>query len=198
LAELADVGADMRTLIIGDSQAAGAPGTALEELLRQKGDTVYHRGISGHGAADWVRLHWESYQGLLRMFQPQRVILVFGSNDPANHALENALLRFKNSLPGAVYYAGPPRYDRNASAQARGTEIRAMVKRVFGSRHLDAWPSTGPEVPRSANGLHFTREGGAVWAKAIARGLDSSNLGVFIGAGVLFVAAGILWATLHQ
>ena len=185
----------MRTLIIGDSQAAGPPGMALEALLKRRGDAVYRRGISGHGAADWRRLHWESYQGLLRMFQPQRVVLIFGSNDPANHALENALLAFKNSNP-KVYYAGPPRYDENPEVQARSAKIRTMVQRVFGSRHLDAWPVTGPDVPRTRGGLHFTREGGAVWAKSIAAGLES-HLGLYIGAGVLLVAAGILWATLH-
>jgi len=158
----------MRVLIVGDSQAAGPPGRSLEESLRQAGHETHRIGYSGHGAYDWTRMHWDEYQAALRTFLPEQVILVFGSNDPANASLSDAMERFKASS-SSVWYAGPPQYASLPENQEVGRRIRAMASAVFGSRHLDAWPYTGLSTPRAADGLHFTASGGRAWAEGLLR-----------------------------
>lgn len=169
-----------RILIIGDSQAAGPVGAALESRLRQEGYQVARIGHSGHGAYDWTRMHWDEYESALRV-GPDDVILIFGSNDPANEALRGALRRFKDSAT-RVWYAGPPRY-RDATAQARGRGIREMVREEFGDRFLDAYPYTGESVPRAPDGLHFTRSGGEVWASGILRDWKQASRGQLLTGG---------------
>jgi len=187
----------MRTLIIGDSQAAGPPGRALEERLRQQGDDVARVGHTGHGAGDWRHMHWAQYLELLARLQPQRVILMFGVNDLAGERLRQAMLDFRASAP-ELYYAGPPQYPTRPDAQARSVRVRELAQSVFGSRHLDAWPVSGPGVERTHDGLHFTHVGGAVWARGIAEELPQGGLvGLVVGGLVLAGAAAILWATLR-
>lgn len=199
----------MKVLIVGDSQAAGPPGAAVERILRSEGHRVVRIGHSGHGAADWSRMHWSEYQAALRDLSPDDVILIFGSNDPANESLQSALRRFKDSA-GRVWYAGPPRY-RDSTAQARGAGIREMVRREFGDRFLDAYPYTGESVPRAPDGLHFTRAGGDVWGTGIVRDWKQASRGqmlvgstarerglrvslAILGAGALFAAAAWTWS----
>ena len=183
----------MRTLIIGDSQAAGAPGQALEAGLRRAGDEVKRVGYSGQGPRTWRRTRWHEYQALLRVFRPDRVVLVFGSNDRASSKLEAALVAFRDSAR-QVFYAGPPRYaEASAERQDIGDRIRAMVLRVFGPKHLDAYPSTGPDVGRAPGGTHFTRAGGATWAAAIQRQLPKPSVGWLVGLAVVAGAGWILW-----
>lgn len=170
----------MKILIIGDSQAAGPVGAAVESRLRQEGHQVVRIGHSGHGAYDWTRMHWDEYESALRG-RPDDVLLIFGSNDPANDSLRGALRRFKDSA-GRVWYAGPPRYG-DATAQARGAGIRAMVREEFGDRFLDAYPYTGSAVPRAPDGLHFTRAGGDVWAAGIIRDWKQASRGQLLFGG---------------
>lgn len=197
----------MKILIIGDSQAAGSPGAAVERALRQQGHDVRRIGYSGHGAADWVRLHWAEYEAALRG-RPQDVLLIFGSNDPANDTLRAAMRRLKDSH-GRVWYAGPPRY-RDAAAQARGVGIREMARQEFGPRFLDAYPHTDESVPRAPDGVHFTRAGGDAWGAGIVRDWQAASSGQrllggtarerglriglgLLGAGVLFALASWGW-----
>ena len=132
----------MKILIVGDSQSEGAPGRELEALLQARGVETMRIGHVGHGAYDWTRMHWPEYQAALQTFRPDQVVMVFGSNDAPNSNLERAMQAFKASA-ATVYYAGPPRYDRRPDVQAQSAGIRTMAKRVFGSKHLDAWPYTG-------------------------------------------------------
>jgi len=155
-------------LIIGDSQAAGAPGRLFEAKLREGGHATRRVGYPGHGAEDWVRLHWREYESLLRAFRPDQVVMIFGSNDPASERLSSALERFKGSNP-KVYYAGPPRYNANPETQAKGEAIRSMASRVFGGTYLDAYPYTGPSVPRASDGVHFGVTGAGIWASGMLR-----------------------------
>lgn len=183
----------MQVLIIGDSQAAGPPGVTLERLFRNAGTQVRRIGHVGHGAYDWSRMHWQQYLDALRS-RPDKVILVFGSNDPPNANLERAMRMFKASAP-AVYYAGPPRYDTRPDLQERATGIRAMAVTVFGDKHLDAWPHTGPEVPRASDGAHFTRAGGERWGRGIATDLSEARRAVAtVVAKVRWVGPAILGA----
>ena len=188
----------MKILIVGDSQAEGAPGRAVETRLRAAGHEVRRIGYVGHGAYDWTRMHWDEYQSALRGMRPDQVMMIFGSNDPPNARLEQAMQTFKASAP-KVYYAGPPRYDRRPDVQAVSAGIRTMASRVFGGKHLDAWPHTGTSTPRAGDGLHFTRSGGAVWAEGLMRDWSSSlgsqlsrvggGLPVWVGPAILGGAA---------
>lgn len=164
----------MRVLIVGDSQAAGAPGRALEDDLRRRGYDTRRIGHSGHGAYDWTRLHWSEYRGALQLFRPNGVIMVFGSNDAASPSLERAMRMFIAESPVPVWYTGPPRYDRRPDVQAKGARIRDLAKRVFGRRYVDAWPVTGPEAGRSPDGLHFTSSGGRPWGELASRSLTTA------------------------
>jgi hypothetical protein len=183
----------MRVLIIGDSQAAGAPGRSTESLLESLGVSVRRVGLSGQGAYDWSRVHWPKYQNELAAFNPDDVLLIFGSNDAATMNLEAAMARFRDSGP-RVWYSGPPMY-RDPLRQSKGGDIRAMAKRVFGSRYLDAWPYTGSHVPRAADGVHFGPAGGRVWAEGIVAswGRAGRSGAVVLGA-VAVVALGLWWA----
>lgn len=158
----------MKYLIIGDSQTDGAPGRAFEAKLREQGHETRRIGHVGHGAYDWSRMHWPEYVSALRTFAPDRVVLIFGSNDPASTNLRTAMGRFKASHP-KVYYAGPPRYDAKPDVQAIGTRVRDLAMEVFGGDYLDAYPYTGASVPRAADHVHFGPTGGAMWADGILR-----------------------------
>jgi hypothetical protein len=156
----------LKILIVGDSQTAGAPGRAFEQKLRALGHQTVRIGHSGHGAYDWTRMHWREYQGALRSFEPDQVVMLFGSNDPAGDRLKTAMERFKTSGP-KVYYAGPPRYDGRPDVQEKGRQIRDLAKQVFGRTYLDAYPYTGPDVPRARDKVHFGPTGGGQWAEGM-------------------------------
>lgn len=188
-----------RVLIVGDSQAAGPVGSQLARDLQASGVEVHRIAYSGHGAYDWTRLHWAEYLSTLRNFAPAHVIMVFGSNDPANAELEAAMRQFKASAP-AVWYAGPPQYATVPDRQARGADIRALANRVFGSRHLDAWPYTGPSAlgernSRTADGIHFTTEGASAWARGIfdTWRWRARALGPVMFVVGLLAAGGVIW-----
>lgn len=185
-------GSPVRVLIIGDSQA-GAPGRALEALISGVGGEVKRIFKSGQGPADWSRAHWREYSRAVESFRPTDVILIFGSNDPPDERLMAALERFWGSY-SRVWYAGPPRYER-ADLQRRGAAVRAMAKRVFGARYLDAWPFTGPAVPRAPDGVHFGPSGARAWAEGILaewtdQGAKSATMALVLG---IAVAAGWWW-----
>lgn len=188
----------MRVLIAGDSQSAGAPGRLLEQGLSALGAQVRRIGHVGHGAYDWTRMHWDEYQAALRDVQPDHVILIFGSNDPPDERLERAMRQFQQSAP-SVWYAGPPRYDSRPELQNRSAGIRSLAARVFGDRHLDAWPYTGPSVSRARDGAHFTVSGGETWAQGILREWRNALAGggVWVGPVILGGAAvtlfGLWW-----
>lgn len=192
----------MNILIVGDSQAAGAPGATLERDLREAGAQVRRISHEGHGAYDWTRMHWNEYLIALQA-RPDKVILVFGSNDPPSANLERAMRTFKSSAP-SVYYAGPPRYDRRPDLQERAEGIRHIAMTVFEDKHLDAWPHTGPSVPRASDGAHFTTSGGQQWGRAIAQQFQyagspaaeivrSGWIGPVILGGAAMVALGMWW-----
>jgi lysophospholipase L1-like esterase len=138
-------------------------------------------------------MHWPEYQAALAAFRPDQVILVFGSNDSPSSSLQQAMRTFKASAP-KVFYAGPPRYDSVSESQALSAGIRDLAKQVFGDKHLDAWPYTGPSTPRAADGLHFTPSGGATWAEGMVRQwaaatTEGGGLPVWVGPAILGGAA---------
>lgn len=157
----------MKVLIMGDSQAAGPPGSHMEQKLTQAGHRVQRVGNPGKGPYDYVRLPelWSQYTNAVASFAPDVILLVFGSNDPASRSLESAMRQIKDRVRPRVYYTGPPRY-ADPEAQSRGQGIKDIAQRVYGaSRYIDAYPFTGPEAGRAPDGLHFTRAGGEPWGQ---------------------------------
>lgn len=182
----------MRVLVVGDSQAAGPTGRILQESLTALGAQVRRIGYVGHGAYDWTRMHWDEYMDAVRSLQPDHVIMIFGGNDPPDERLANAFRQFQQTAP-AVWYAGPPRYDGRPDLQERSTTLRSLARRVFGSRHLDAWPYSGPEIPRTPDKVHFSVAGGRVWAEGILRDWQAAiRRGGWVGPAMLGGAAVVL------
>lgn len=166
----------MRVLIVGDSQAAGPVGRDVESALRSAGHNVQRIAYVGHGAHDWTRMHWPEYEAALATLRPEHVILIFGGNDPPDARLEQAFRQFQQTA-SSVWYAGPPRYDARPDLQARSADLRSLAQRVFGPKHLDAWPYSGPEVPRAGDNVHFGLTGGRVWAEGLLRDWQSALRG---------------------
>jgi hypothetical protein len=192
-----------RVLIVGDSQAAGPVGHQLERDLQAAGTPTHRIAYSGHGAFDWTQLHWDEYQDALARFAPTDVLMIFGSNDSADAQLDAAFRRFKSAgapalggsfPPPRVWYAGPPQYPTLLELQQKSAAIRALAQRVFGARHLDAWPHTGSGVPRAADGVHFAVAGGAQWARAILSSFRArvSFVPVVLVAGLAGIV-GAIW-----
>lgn len=195
----------MKVLIVGDSQAAGPAGRHVEETLSAAGHLVRRIGYVGHGAYDWTRMHWPEYESVLRSMRPDHVIMIFGGNDAPDSRLASAFRQFKASAPHVVY-AGPPRYDRRPDLQERSRLLRDLAKREFGSQHLDAWPHTGPSVPRARDQVHFSASGGRAWGDSIvedwSRTLGAMGGAVpswalkagFVGASLAFLGGAWWWS----
>lgn len=189
----------MRILIIGDSQAAGPPGRTLQERLQGEGHIVERIGHVGHGAYDWTRMHWREFEGAMRAMQPDHLIMIFGGNDPPDDRLAAAFRQFQAAGGPNTWYAGPPRYDARPDLQERSRRIRDLAKGVFGKKHLDAWPHSGPDVPRAGDNVHFGRTGGRVWGEGMLRdwvdALRSGNgrggLPIWVGPVILGGAGAI-------
>jgi len=193
----------MRILIVGDSQAEGPVGRGVQAALQRAGHTVQRIAYVGHGAYDWTRMHWPEYQSALASLRPDQVIMIFGGNDPASSNLERAFRQFRASAP-QVFYAGPPRYDARPDVQAQGAAIRDLAKRVFGNKHLDAYPYSGSGVPRTPDHLHFTTAGGQVWAEGLLRDWNAALSGgggipiwvgpAAAGGALVFAVGAFLWS----
>jgi hypothetical protein len=184
-------------LIVGDSQAAGPAGRIVEQTFAAEGIPVQRIGHVGHGAYDWTRMHWDEYMAAVRSVRPDHVIMIFGGNDPPDERLAHAFRQFQQTAPN-VWYAGPPRYDARPDLQLRSNNLRNLARRVFGSKHLDAWPYSGPEVPRAGDNVHFGPAGGRLWAEGILRdwraALEGAVRGtpVWVGPTILGSAAVVL------
>jgi lysophospholipase L1-like esterase len=169
-----------KILIFGDSQAAGAPGSAAERALKAAGNEVRRFGNVGRGPADYVRdpSLWSQYTRAVADFAPDAVLAVFGSNDVANAALEQGMIRIRDAVRPPVFFSGPPQYP-NPTNNMRGAAIRDMAKAVWGDeRYIDAYPWTAGAAGRAADGLHFTASGGERWGAPLASELSRRLTGV--------------------
>ena len=174
-----------KVLIFGDSQAAGAPGQTAERALKAAGHTVRRFGNVGMGPADYVRLPalWSQYTAAIRDFTPDAVLAIFGSNDVANSALEQAMIRIRDAVRPPVFFSGPPQYPSHEN-NVRGAAIRDMAARVWGpQRYIDAWPWTDGSTGRAGDGLHFTASGGARWGDPLAAELGRRISGLPLASG---------------
>lgn len=166
----------MRILIVGDSQAQGTPGRFAEERLEAAGHTVQRIAQQGCGPVDWSGSPsrnciefglWDRYREALRSFDPDQVVLIFGSNDFGT-SLPGGLRRMKAAAGGKpVWLSGPPRYP-DESRHLLGEGIRQMNRRAFGDRWIDAYPTTPLSLPRDVLRAHLPGEAGRPWGEAIA------------------------------
>ena len=166
----------MKYLIVGDSQAEGTPGRYAEEKLEAAGHTVQRIHQHGCGAVDWSGSPssncasyglWDRYREALRSFNPDQVILIFGSNDWGT-SLPEGLRRMKQAAGNRpVWLSGPPRYP-DTSRQLLGEGIRQANRRVFGDRWIDAYPTTPLSLPRDRLRAHLPGEAGRPWGEAVA------------------------------
>lgn len=177
-----------KALIVGDSQAQGTPGRYAEQKLRAAGYQTMRISNPGKGAIDYVNTPalWQAYTDAARSFNPDVVVLIFGSNDFGSR-LEPALERMKNAVRAPVWMSGPPLYPE-AGRQRLGEQIREANRAVFGSRWIDAWPHTPLSLPRDHLQAHLPGESGRPWGEAIAAAVMSGGGGVSLGPQMAPVA----------
>lgn len=157
-----------KILIVGDSQSVN-PGKAAERKLKLLGHETKRVSNTGMGPYDYVRIPdlWNQYTSAVLSFHPDLIVLVFGSNDPPNKNLRDALRKIKNSVKPKVILTGPPRY-ADPTHQANGEQIRVAYAAVFATDYFDSYPYTSPSLSRAPDGLHFTLTGAVPWGEAIA------------------------------
>ncbi len=172
----------MRYLLVGDSQAAGPPGAALEAALRREGHEVARVAAVGQGVVSWYLTRRGEVEGLAR--QADRVVGLFGSNDAADHPRLRQALAWWRSL--GAWYSGPPQY-RDASRRRLGAALRVVIREQLGSRYLDVWTATGDPACYAPDGIHLRPCGGEAWAGAVVDQLPSSV--PWLALGVLGAAA---------
>jgi len=190
-------------LIIGDSQA-GNPGAAAAAALEAAGHTVtriHHDGQSpvryetagaqpnapGDSVSPYDDLR-SQYKALAA--GKDVVVLIFGHNSPAGTATRNALIQMKSDVHAPVLMSGPPLYPPTArptsggqASRVVGDALRAQNQRIFTTRYIDAYPSTPADLPRDANGWHFTPGSAQGWGQAIAEAVGRFLAGAPAGGG---------------
>ena len=72
-------------VICGDSQSV-YPGQVAEKLLKAAGHSVVRVSNQGRGPDDYVKSKqlWGEYLSAVRDAKPDLIVLLFGTNDPAN------------------------------------------------------------------------------------------------------------------
>lgn len=187
--------AGQRILIVGDSHVVGAPGVALEQLLRDKGAASVDRQAEvGWGPADWLSRRGNELETRILATNPDVVIWWFGTNDSAAE-VGDAVGTFRLWAPSS-WFLGPPSYS-DPQRQARAAALVSIERRVFGSRFVDNRVLT-VGLPRGRDDVHFTAEGAEPWAARIVTVMrvrhyrplylvGASALGAIVGA----VIAGI-------
>lgn len=160
----------MRYLLLGDSQAEGAPGRALEAALRAEGHEVVRIAREGRGVVSWYTSERSELEATVTRFRPERIVMLFGSNDSPSHPLfDEACVWFARA---GAFYSGPPWY-ANDTRRPIGAAIRERVRAIFGRRYLDVWPSTMARGLHAPDGIHLTPAGGEAWARAVLEQLPS-------------------------
>lgn len=180
----------MRILIVGDSQAAGAPGEALHRALVAQGHEVTRIAQVGKGLVSWRSDG--SLVAALEEVDPDTLIGLFGSNNPPGPALMSAAQWFA-ALGGL--YSGPPAY-RDPARRELGARIRGQLAAALGSAYLDAWPATDRPEYYQPDGVHLRPDGGEAWARAVLAALDRRPFPLLaaLGIGVVGVGAAYLAA----
>jgi len=161
-------------LLLGDSQA-GNPGAAAKQALEAQGYSVTQVHNDGQSPVAYVNTPslWSQYTGLAA--GKDIIVLIFGHNSPAGTATSNALIRMRDGVQPPVLMTGPPMYPSTANptssgqpSQTVGAALRDQNAGIFGSRYIDAWPSTPVDLARDAAGWHLTPASAQGWGQTIA------------------------------
>lgn len=180
----------MRILIVGDSQAAGAPGEALQRALTAEGYDVVRVAKVGKGLVSWRADG--SLVAALEEVDPDTLLGLFGSNNPPGPALMSAAQWF--AALGGVY-SGPPAYS-DPSRRELGERIRAQLAPALGAAYLDVWTATDRPAYYQPDGIHLRPDGGDAWAVAVLARLDRRPFPLLavLGIGALGIGAAYLAA----
>jgi len=161
-----------RVLIWGDSQG-GMPGAQAEAALEANSHVVtrvFNQNISPIVQSRDGSSYWNQYKQLAR--NADVILLIFGHNDRAGTAHGAALTKFRRDVDPPVLMSGPPLY-AIPEDRAQGDALRAQNAQIFGSRFIDAYPSTPLSIPRaSPTNPHFTMAGAATWGRAMADAVE--------------------------
>lgn len=187
------------TLLVGDSQVAGPPGRLLAGLLAGRGP-VERLGRVGRGAVSYALPgspeRAELVEGLAT--RPDRVVYLFGINDPPGPRTEDALRRLRalgrQASPGPVWLVGPPAYPLDEH-DAHSAALAVLGSRVFGANFVDSRRlTTRDRDDRTLDRVHFTEAGALPWARSVASILDRGNALAALAVGtVSSLVIGKLW-----
>lgn len=189
----------IRVALVGDSQAQGLSPHLGAELARHSMRLIARLTIPGVSTRRLLDRHLDELREAVR--GADRVIVALGGNDyglgtDAGRAAYRARLRrMRRELKGKdVLWLGP------AFALDRGVarihdRARAQQKRFFRStpvRWVDSYPAT--RSGHAPDGVHFTRERYARWARAVAtkaKELGGAGWGwpLAIGAAAVVIAS---------
>lgn len=189
--------------IIGDSQSEGLV-PFLVPLLEGRGDRVVGTAtIRGMSLAN-MRSNIERQRSVKAVADRSEVLVVIlgGNNRVSSRAAYASLVSwFLNDVadhPRAIWWVGPaasvhPTWGEHHAA------TRALQRSILPPRSrvtwIDAWPMTRRGIEYAGDRLHFTREGYRAWAPRLLGELHSAApTGLLVGAGLLGVAAGLLFA----
>jgi hypothetical protein len=146
----------------GDSHVAAGLTAGLREHFQAQGARYYSDYWVSSSTVRWA--YSDRLPDMLRRRRPDIVIVTLGSNEAMYPNLE----RYGDYMEKLIrrigdrrcYWIGPPRYDRFDVSRI----VEAQKAHVGRCRYFD---SRGIDAPRGHTRLHFTREGGLVWAEAI-------------------------------
>jgi lysophospholipase L1-like esterase len=173
-----------RVFVFGDSQVAGAFGNALTNEMVAAGATYYTRaGQVGWGVKRWLD-HTSEITRLMNRHRPTLVLIALGGNDAGRSARESypgivarlwdhvndqmETLHENTDVNWRVMWIGPSRSVGPASDIQPGRErAGGVIHNVVGEEnYVNSFDLTG-EYGRTSDGVHFTPEGGADWARRI-------------------------------
>lgn len=165
-----------RVVLLGDSQAAGAPGRVLENFLVAEGVTYFYRaGQPGWGVRRWLSQRYR-IRNMLITQRPNVVIIMLGGNDWSRAGSRNYPMvvrefwnfinsNISNENVEAVCWVGPPRIvgSRAAEIQPKREIVSMTIEDIIGEEHFINSSDITGEFGRTADGLHFTYAGARRW-----------------------------------
>ena len=189
----------MNVLLLGDSHTVGGYGSELERLFKANGDAVTRVAHVGAAAGDYLTGKYASEYASLRGRPFDVVIITLGTNDAAASdyiSPSKTAERIKALADGltsrSTWYVGPPSFSANAAStynkvfagpgkdlNTRADAVFRAVQNVFGSRAIDARPSTAAFVKQTD--IHLGPQGGAAWAAEVFRQASGSPPSVVRG-----------------
>jgi len=182
----------MKINVIGDSHVA-ALGPQLQRLLPEH--DVWFKSNPGYSTARLVE-----YFGRHEPRPADLTIIVAGGNDFGDRSRERGYLleTVTSTRGGRVLWVGPA-FSTDAAVNARHrmqADAQHEQFELLGVRWLDSYPAT--QTGHGGDGVHFTRDGYARWAEAIAAGVKRKSWWpVIVWAAILGVVGGIFYKTLR-